>query len=143
MLGDAFAEQPLRELLIEAIRYGDQPEVRAELDEVIDATVGEGLDRLIAERALHTQILAEMDIDEIRHRMEEAQARRLQPHYIQAFFLAAFERLGGRITPREAGRYEITHVPPAIRDRDRQGGMGAPVLQAYERVTFERQSDAP
>ena len=139
VLGDAFAEQPLRKLLMEAIRYGDQPEVRARLDEVIDATVGEGLDRLIAERALHTQILAEMDIDEIRHRLEDAQARRLQPHYIQAFFLAAFQRLGGRITPREAGRYEITNVPAAIRDRDRQGGVGAPVLHAYERVTFERE----
>ena len=38
VLGEAFEEQPLRDLLIEAIRYGDQPEVRARLDQVIDAT---------------------------------------------------------------------------------------------------------
>jgi superfamily II DNA or RNA helicase len=139
VLGDAFAEQPLRKLLMDAIRYGDQPEVRARLDEVIDETVGEGLDRLIAERALHAEILAEADIDEIRRRLEDAQARRLQPHYIQAFFIAAFQRLGGRITPREAGRYEITHVPAAVRDRDRLIGFGAPVLHAYERVTFQRE----
>ena len=138
VLGDAFSEQPLRTLLMEAIRYGDQPEVRAHLDQVIDATVGEGLDRLIAERALNSQILAEADIDEIRRRLEDAQARRLQPHYIQAFFLLAFSRLGGRITAREEGRYEITNVPVVIREQDRHHGFGAPVLHTYERVTFER-----
>ena len=138
VLGDAFDEQPLRTLLMEAIRYGDQPETKARLNEVIDATVGEGLDRLIAERALHAQVLAEADVEEIRRRMEDAQARRLQPHYIEAFFLTAFQRLGGRITRRGPHRYEITHVPAAIRERDRQGGIGAPLLRAYERVTFER-----
>lgn len=140
VLGDAFTEQPLRKLLIQAIRYGDQPEVRAQLEQVIDSTVGEGLDRLLAERALNADILAEADIDEIRRRLEDAQARRLQPHYIQAFFLAAFTRLGGRITAREPGRYEITHVPVTIRERDRHHGFGAPVLHAYERITFERET---
>ena len=140
VLGDAFTEQPLRKLLIQAIRYGDQPEVRAQLEQVIDSTVGEGLDRLLAERALNAEILAEADIDEIRRRLEDAQARRLQPHYIQAFFLAAFTRLGGRITAREPGRYEITHVPVTIRERDRHHGFGAPVLHAYERITFERET---
>ena len=140
VLGDAFAEQPLRQLLIKAIRYGDQPDVRARLDEVIDATVGEGLDRLIAERALNAEILAEADVDEIRRRIEDAQGRRLQPHYIEAFFLAAFARLGGSIRERGAGRYEVTNVPAVIRDRDRQGGFGAPLLHKYERVTFQRES---
>lgn len=138
VLGEAFTEQPLRKLLMDAIRYGDQPDVRARLDEVIDATVGEGLDRLIAERALHSDVLAETDVEQIRRRLEDAQARRLQPHYVEAFFLRAFERLGGRITPRGSQRYEVTHVPQAIRDRDRQGGNGAPVLRTYERVTFHR-----
>ena len=139
VLGDAFEDQPLRDLLWEAIRYGDRPEVRERLNTVIDATVGEGLDRLIAERALNHDILSEADVDEIRRRIEDAQARRLQPHYIEAFFITAFTRLGGRITPRESGRFEVTHVPADIRDRDRQTGNGAPVLPKYERVTFERQ----
>ena len=138
VLGDAFENQPLRDLLWEAIRYGDRPEVRDRLNTVIDSTVGEGLDRLLAERALNHDVMSEADVDEIRRRVEDAQARRLQPHYVQAFFLAAFARLGGRITAREAGRFEVTHVPADIRDRDRQTGNGAPVLPKYERVTFER-----
>ncbi len=138
VLGEAFAEEPLRKLLIEAIRYGDKPSTRERLNEVIDSRVGEGLDVLIAERALHTKILALSDIEEIKRRIEDLQARRLQPHYIQSFFLSAFSKLGGRVVARETGKWEITHVPSAIRDRDRQIGTGAPVLSKYERITFER-----
>lgn len=138
VLGDAFEDRPLRELLVQAIRYGDQPEVRAQLDRVIDETVSQGIDALMAERALHRDVLAETDVDEVRRRLEDAQARRLQPHYIRAFFLAAFQKLGGRILPREGGRYEITHVPPLMRDRDRVAGTKAPLLTRYERVCFER-----
>ena len=138
VLGEAFAEEPLRKLLIEAIRYGDKPSTRERLNEVIDSRVGEGLDVLIAERALHTKILALSDIEDIKRRIEDLQARRLQPHYIQSFFLSAFNRLGGRAAAREAGKWEITHVPIAVRDRDRQIGTGAAVLSKYERITFER-----
>jgi hypothetical protein len=52
--------------------------------------------------------------------------------------LSAFERLGGRAAQRETGKWEVTHVPAVIRDRDRQIGTGAPVLSKYERITFER-----
>lgn len=143
VLGEPFENQPLRGLLLTAIRYGDQPEVRAQLDTVIDATVGRGLDELLAERALHHQRLAGTDVEEMRLRIEEARARKLQPHFIESFFLEAFARLGGRIARRETGRYEITHVPALIRDRDRQIGIAAPVLPKYERVTFERERVRP
>jgi superfamily II DNA or RNA helicase len=143
VLGDAFEGQPLRQLLLDAIRYGEQPEVRARLDEVIDATVGEGLDRLIADRAAYHDVFARADVAKWRARMEEARARRLQPHYVRAFFLAAFKLLGGTIAEREAGRYEIRHVPADVRDRDRQIGLGAPVLHKYERVTFDRELVRP
>jgi superfamily II DNA or RNA helicase len=139
VLGQAFDGQPLRELLMEAIRYGDRPEIRARLDQVIDERVGDGLDKLIAERAAHHDILARADVEKWRARMAEARARRLQPHYIRAFFLAAFRLLGGTIAERESGRFEIRHVPADVRDRDRQIGLGAPVLRRYERVTFERE----
>jgi superfamily II DNA or RNA helicase len=138
VLGEAFEEQPLRTLLLEAIRYGDRPEVRARLHTVIDERVGAGLDALIAERALHRDVLAEADVEQVRRALRDAQARRLSPHYVEAFFRAAFTRLGGRISPREAGRYEVTHVPGDARDRDRQTGLGAQVLARYERVTFDR-----
>jgi superfamily II DNA or RNA helicase len=139
VLGEAFEDQPLKDLLIEAIRYGDRPDVRARLNQVIDSRVGDGLGKLIAERAAHAQVFAAADIKKWRARMDEANARRLQPHYIRAFFLEAFRHLGGRIAERESGRYEIRHVPANIRDHDRAAGTApAPVLTKYERVTFDR-----
>jgi superfamily II DNA or RNA helicase len=143
VLGQAFDGQPLRDLLMQAIRYGEQPEVRAKLDQVIDAQVGEGLDKLIAERAASHDVLARADLERWRAAMDEARARRLQPHYVHAFFLAAFKLLGGAIAERETGRYEIRHVSADVRERDRQIGTGAPVLRRYERVTFDRELTGP
>jgi hypothetical protein len=71
--------------------------------------------------------------------MERALARRLQPHYIGSFFLKAFEHMGGTVHRREVNRYEIRHVPPDIRHRDRIIGQRAPVLKAYERITFHKE----
>jgi superfamily II DNA or RNA helicase len=143
VLGEAFEGQPLRDLLMQAIRYGERPDVRAQLDQVIDARVGDGLDKLIAERAAAHTMLARADVEKWRAQMDAARARRLQPHYIRAFFREAFKLLGGHIAERETGRYEIRHVPAAIRDRDRQIGLGAPVLRSYERVTFDRDLTRP
>jgi superfamily II DNA or RNA helicase len=138
VLGEVFDDCPLRTLLKDAIQYGDRPEVRDRLNKIIDASVGDGLDRLMAERALTHHAMADTDVAQWRLRMEEARARRLQPHYIRAFFLEAFRLLGGRIVEREAGRYEIKHVPGDLIEHDRQIRPGMPVLRRYERVTFDR-----
>ena len=76
----------------------------------------------------HREVIAEGDVKELRLRLEDAQARRLQPHFIESFFLEAFARLGGRTSRPEDGRYKVTHVPQAVRDRDRSIGLGGPVL---------------
>ena len=134
-----FEGKPLRELLIEAVRYGDRPEVRARLTRA----VGQAADRthlqnLIEERALAHDAMDASRVARIREEMERAEARRLQPHYIESFFLEAFRRLGGTAHQREPRRYEITKVPAPVRTRDRAIGIGAPVLARYERVVFEK-----
>lgn len=134
---DAFQERSLRDLLIEAIRYGDRPEVKAKLDRIIDAGVRDGLDEMLAEKALHPEMFSALDLDEVRARMEKARERRLQPGYIAAFFLSAFERLGGQVRKREKGRYEITRVPTRVIDIARRLNRWAPVADQYERITFE------
>ncbi len=134
---DAFQERSLRDLLIEAIRYGDQPQIKAKLDRIIDAGVSHGLDEMLAERALHPEMFSALNLDEVRARMEKARERRLQPGYIAAFFLPALTRLGGRIRKRENGRYEITRVPARVIDTARRLNRWAPVAEQYERITFE------
>ena len=74
---------------------------------------------------------------------ERAEARRLQPHYVESFFLEAFQRLGGSAKLREPRRHEITHVPAPVRNRDRLIGIGEPVLPRYERIAFDKSLVAP
>ena len=135
-----FENRPLRDLIVEAIRYGDRPDVRARLSRVVD----EALDRqhlqdLLEQRALASEVMDVVRVREIRQEMERAQARRLQPHFIAAFFLAAFVRLGGRYYQREAQRYEITRVPHAIRNRVPRDDTRTTILPRYERVAFEKE----
>jgi superfamily II DNA or RNA helicase len=132
VLGAAFSETPLRTLLIDAIRYGELPETRANMERVIDASVAHGIDELLAERALVTETLQRADIAALRALMDDARARRLQPHYIEGAFRATFPRLGGKIRRRERGRFEITHVPAQLRASAR-----GPVASRYARVTFD------
>lgn len=132
VLGEAFTGTPLRDLLIEAIQYGERPDVKAQMHEVIDRNIGEGLTELLKERALAAEHFSESQLAELRAKMDEARARRLQPHYIELAFRAAFTRLGGRIARREQGRYEITHVPAPVR-----AGRHAPIASRYDRVTFD------
>ena len=134
-----FEGRPLRDLLIEAVRYGDRPEVRARLTEAIAQAVDRShLEGLLEERALAHDAMDSSRVARVREDMERAEARRLQPHYIESFFLEAFKHLGGTVRQREPRRYEITHVPPPVRNRDRAIGMGEPVLQRYERIAFEK-----
>src|SRR5579884_1723599 len=134
-----FQDRPLRELLLEAIRYGDQPAVRARLFQVVDHSLDrKHLRELIEGRALTHDAMDVTRVRQIREDMERADARRLQPHFIASFFIEAFKLLGGSIHERESKRYEVKHVPAVIRNRDRQIERGQAVLQRYERITFEK-----
>ena len=139
-----FEGRPLRQLLIEAIRYGDRPEVRARLEQAVSEAVDRPhLESLIEEQALAHDAMDSTRVARVREEMERAEARRLQPHYIESFFLEAFRRLGGAARRRESGRYEVTHVPAPVRHRDRQIGLGEPVLRRYERIAFDKQFLTP
>jgi superfamily II DNA/RNA helicase len=139
-----FEGRPLRELLIEAVRYGDLPEVRARLTKAVENALDrKQLQDLLDERALAHDSMDVSRVHRIREDMERAEARRLQPHYIESFFLEAFQLLGGNAKQREPRRYEVTHVSAPVRNRDRLIGIGEPVLPRYERIAFEKSLVAP
>ena len=139
-----FSGRSLRDLLIEAIRYGDQPEVRAKLKTVLENALDRNqLRDLLEDRALARDAMDASRVYRIREEMERAEARRLQPFYIESFFHEAFRLLGGTAKQREPRRYEVTHVPAPVRNRDRLIGIGEPVLPRYERIAFEKDLVAP
>ena len=139
VLGRLFEGAGMRDLLMDAIRYGERPEVKARLSERVDGAADrERLLALLEDRALARDHLGAAEVGRIREEMERAEARRLQPHYIESFFLQAFRHLGGAVHRREAGRYEITRVPGPIRKREPRAGCAGPVLERYERICFEK-----
>ena len=149
ILGDVFEDVSLKQLLIDAIRYGDRPEIRARLTLKIDhAFDHDHLKTLLNRSALAHESMSPERLFKVKEEMERAEARRLQPFFVRSFFLKAFGTLGGTIHRREAERLEITHVPATIRERDRRlTGRNRreqePILKRYERVAFTRDALQP
>jgi len=140
VLGELFEGTSLKELLWEAIQYGEREDVKERLLKKIDGAVDyEHIEKLLKKRKLTNDMMPESAVEEIRLEMERAEAQRLQPHHIQSFFIEAFKHLGGRFKSREEGRFEITHVPVRIRERDRLIGTGAPVQKRFERISFDKE----
>ena len=132
-----FEGRPLRDLLIEAIRYGDQPEVRARLTHGrrARASTGRTSQDLLEERALAHDA---MDASRVRAHPRGDGARRGAPP------AAALHRVvlprglpaPGRHRPRSASRAATRSptCPAPVRNRDRQIGIGragAAALRAH------------
>tara|TARA_R100001129_G_scaffold135951_3_gene97437 strand:+ start:7221 stop:10736 length:3516 start_codon:yes stop_codon:yes gene_type:complete len=139
VVGEAFEGRPLRELLFEAVLYNEKPEVRQRLYETVDGAVDtESLRALTTRAQLAEEAINPAGVEALRHEMERAQAQRLQPHYVRAFFMEAMNRVGGHIAPREPGRWEVIRVPARVRLADQLAGSGDPVLERYERIAFDK-----
>lgn len=134
-----FGERSLRDLLIEAVRYGDDPKVKERLNQAVDASVNQdALRELLREYALTTEVMDAATVGGIREEMERAEVRKLEPHFIEAFFKEAMRRLGGRMAPREPGRYEVLDVPFDVRAMDMRTSSSPRVLRSYERICFSK-----
>ena len=135
-----FEDKSLRDLLVEAVRYGDRPDVRARLNQVVDNSLeADALRKLLEEYALTTEVMNPRQVMRIKEDMERMEARKLEPHFIEAFFLEAMRSLGGSVVEREPGRYEVLDVPFCVRSRDMHVGNAEPVLRSYERICFQKE----
>lgn len=139
VLGRLFAEIALRDLLIDAIRYGNLDEVKARMRERIENPDKLNIKLLLDEHALNATIIDKSTVTRLKADMDRIDALRLQPHFIQAFFIEAFKVLGGSIHMKEPNRFEITNVPLQIRERDRHIGVREVIQQKYQRICFERE----
>ena len=141
ILGEAFDNRSLKDMLLEAIRYGDDPAVRARLEQQMEGALDtENLREIMARNALSEEVMTPERLYAVKEEMEKAEARKLQPFFIRSFFMEAFGNLHGILRNREEGRFEINHVPGVVRERDRIiSRTRDPVLKRYERICFERQ----
>ena len=86
ILGEVFDGVSLRDLLIEAIRYGEDPARQAHVREVVaGALETEKLREIISRNALAEEVMDERRLFALKEEMEKAEARKLQPFFIRSF----------------------------------------------------------
>ena len=126
ILGESFEDTSLRDLLIEAIRYGNQPEVQARLFEKVEGALDhKHLQQIIDRNALTADKFSQEHLFRVKDAMEKAEAKKLQPFYLRRFVTDALRRYGGELREREPARYEIKHVPAVIRAKHAIGRRAA------------------
>lgn len=142
VLGTAFDEVPLRDLLLGAIRGEDFAVATADAVSKLDSALDINHMKALLDRNALAENVFGSRLDGVRERMERAEARKLQPYYLQAFVVSALARTGGKLSPCggvEKGRFEVRYVPSEVRMIYGQEGGRRLLLDKYERVTFERQ----
>ena len=137
----SFDNKPLRELLIEAIRYGKDPKVIRRLDSVVDKSFdADKLKKLLRERVLTEESLNLEKVANLNQSMARSEIHGLQPYAVEKFFVEAFKQFGGQILWRGNGRYEIPRVPVALRDKALQNRFGESVSAQYKRICFDKKN---
>src|SRR3989344_3252473 len=137
VLGKVFREKSLKDMILDSIRYGEDPKRKEELRQKVTGVLD--LDKIndaLKQHAIGETSLSKSDIQSIREDLERANARKLQPHFVAAFFIESFKHLGGTVTEREKDRYEIRYVPANIRQKDKLNAKK--ILNSYERVCFDK-----
>ena len=88
--------------------------MKAELFRKVDGAVDvDAIEKLVAERKLTSEGMDPNAVAAIREEMERAQARRLQPHFIGAFFREAFTH--ARRTDRRAREGPVRNPRVSLR----------------------------
>ena len=91
ILGEAFDNRSLKDMLIDAIRYGDDPEVRARLEKQMEGALDtDHLREIMSRNALSEEVMTPERLYAVKEEMEKAEARKLQPFFIRSFFHLQF-----------------------------------------------------
>jgi hypothetical protein len=82
VLGEAFDGVSLKQLLIEAIRYGEREDVRARQKQVIEGALDtKNLEEIMRRNALVEQHMNLEQLYQVKDEMDKAEARKLQPYF--------------------------------------------------------------
>ena len=110
------------------------------IDSELDPTK---LKKLIAEQANFNETLTADMVYRIKEDMDRAEARKLQPCFVRAFFQGGLATLGGEMRKRGNGRWSIPHVPAVIREKAKVLNSRRPVASTYDYVCFDKQAIRP
>ena len=139
ILGAAFDEVSLKDMLLKAIREGQSDEAKNWMKVKVESALNtEHLKDIIRRNSLLDQTMTPDMVYRIKDEMEKAEARKLQPCFVRSFFLEGLRQMGGEARPRQKGRYEIPHVPPRIVSAAHEINARRPVATRYSAICFEK-----
>lgn len=144
ILGSALDATSLKDLLLAAIKYENSEEAKNWMTKKIDSELDPTkLKKLIAEQSNFNETLTADMVYRIKEDMDRAEARKLQPCFVRAFFLGGLATLGGEMRKRGNGRWSIPHVPAVIREKAKTLNSRRPVASTYDYVCFDKQAIRP
>lgn len=142
ILGEAFKDKSLKELLLAAIAEESSGNAARWMTERVEAVLDhDALKRIMQRNMLVEQAMDRVALYAVKAELDKAEARKLQPYFVQSFFLSAYqsELVGGRVVRHEPGRYELRGVPACLISLNRQVlQTRTPLTQRYERICFEK-----
>ena len=136
VLGQLVQDAPLRKLMIDAVRFGDDPRRQREMVQAADNEIAQARVRQLAQdRMLVTE---NIDLSRLQTAMEESANRRLQAEDLLDFVARAFRLLPtGRISHSGGGFYRVGKVPGVIVQAAEQSGIRN-LRAEYPRICFDR-----
>lgn len=131
--GKAFNGRPLKDLMLEAIRSSSKRST-GKIEQTLDMAIDEGMRKLTSEKLVDPEIVQKY-ARQAHVQIEQSRKDKILPGTISAFFNNAFRMLGGRLEPREKGRWAIPHIPFALNSFASRNGLS--LDRSYERVCFD------
>jgi hypothetical protein len=107
----------------------------AEIQAMVDARLAPERITYFKEITLDSLAQRELDLSRLREQKRTSELQRLQPEYIERFFLKAFQRLGGNVEKRTDGLWRL-RVPYELRQKREN------IESSYAQVTFLPKKDA-
>ena len=140
ILGNPSYGRSLRDLIVDEIKYSDDPERQREMQQKKDNIFKqEHVSKLFQEEALETEIFDTSKMKMIHQKMGRAAVGRLQPFHVKAFFTRVLGFFKGELeeSRRERGRHAINRVPMEIRAHASENGLGI-IKGSYKGIYFDK-----
>ena len=139
LLGELFQERPFSGLLLEAILAAEGSSAASRVQSAVDTLASwERCHATLGRRPAGDETDA-LRVAMLRRDLDRAGAQKLQPHAVGPFFVEALASLGGSVSAREPGRWEVAGVPREVRLGRRVVGRPPGIEERYERITFEKE----
>lgn len=135
VLGEELPGVSLRALMVDALRYNETPEVRAQLEQSVDDFFEKTRrERELLKNVLVPNVMDLRSINQVSDDLLRQETSRLHPHFVRNFLRQALPCHNALLRSHGKGRYQIPRVPYNIR---RHAPEDQELEERYRRLYFD------